>query len=383
MCAIDVALMLNTTDGTRPHSDGKLSQSTRAGALAAVRASTACPRFVDLHVLRSKPEGFVSQERAGDAPGGIIGRFGKAGFGEFRTGHVAHNDQAGHPGNGGGDLMRPVLPDVGDFGMEGLGTPRLPRSLCLRQRLRIVPGDIGTGERCWKVRTGKLISHPEVDADVGRSRRPMQVWDLTLEAHVPSPPAVLCETAGCDGPDDRTGQPQTEVLTAVGHGIASQANAAGLERNPAARALATAPLQRDLLELLASGGIFFRNKLHRLRMQSQLFRRSRCERVQIICRQKDFVALERSNARLVAIVPHVVDRRSHLQQMFACCGIFYSVVIGEYSHTFIVPNGIMVVLAKLEDVAASQQTSYIPALERRGFTRYWIKRCQTCGLPFM
>lgn len=249
MCTVDITVMPRTTDATRPRSYAQLPQSTRSCDSITDRASTTGPEFVDLHVLRSKPDGFVLQERAGDAPGRIVGRASKTGCGELRTGHVAHRNQPGSPRNGGCDLMRPVFARVGDLGMEGLGTLFLPGSLDLRKRFGIVPRDVGATERLRQMRTRDLVPQAQINAYLRRSGRTMQVRHLTLEADVPPAATILREAAGFHRADEGTGEPQAEAMAAIGDRIASQTNTGGFEGNPALRTLATAPFQFDLLEL--------------------------------------------------------------------------------------------------------------------------------------
>ena len=72
MGRVDVSIMRGTILRTRPYSYAQRPQSTRAGSVEAARASNAGPGFVDFAVGRSKPHGFVVQERAKLTPPGVI-----------------------------------------------------------------------------------------------------------------------------------------------------------------------------------------------------------------------------------------------------------------------------------------------------------------------
>ena len=117
MGTVDISLMPSTTGAAYPLSYPQLPQSTRSCPDKTHRASATGAHFTDLAVDRSKPDGFVFEKRPREAPCGIVGRFGKARFGQFPAGDIANCNQTGLAGNRCGDFMRPILATVGDFRM--------------------------------------------------------------------------------------------------------------------------------------------------------------------------------------------------------------------------------------------------------------------------
>src|SRR4030095_11074156 len=109
---------------------------------------------------------------------------------------------------------------------------------------------------------------------------------------------------------DWPGKPQPETTTAIRHGIAFEFHACSLEWYPAERALFTPPLQFELFKLFPSRSIFGTHLLDGIRRQAQGFRRASRELMQLIGREKGLVAAKGQQARLITIVPHVIDRAS-------------------------------------------------------------------------
>ena len=95
MRAVDIPMMPSTARAARPFSYPQRTQSTRSRPLETDRASDAGEHFADWDADTSKPNGFVFQLMSDHAPARIVGRFGHAGFGQLRTGHIAYGDEIG------------------------------------------------------------------------------------------------------------------------------------------------------------------------------------------------------------------------------------------------------------------------------------------------
>src|SRR5262249_2151257 len=90
-----VSIMFNATCRTAPYSYAERAQSTRPCPLQTVRASHARPGFVVFAVDRSKPDGFVVQERPRYAPRCVVDRLCHGGMGQLCTRYITNNQQAG------------------------------------------------------------------------------------------------------------------------------------------------------------------------------------------------------------------------------------------------------------------------------------------------
>lgn len=329
MRRVEIPLMRSTAGRAAPFSYPEVTQSTRPCPRETDRASDRREPFVDLHVACSKPKGFVVQEHTGDAPSGIVGRFGKPRSGELCAGDVAHGNEPRLPGNRRGDFMRPVLTDIGDFGMQRFHALLFPGALGYGQFGGIVPCDVGATERLFEMRTCHLIGEAQVDTDLRRCWRANQLGHLAREIHIPASTSVLAEAAGFHLAQDGPRQPQAKALAAIGERTTLQADTRGFEGNPGQRALARAPLELQSAKLALARGIFLTDTLHRLGMQAQRFRYASREGAQGIGREQGLVPVPCQQTHFLAIVPHVVYGMRHLEEMLACCAIFYTVSTGK------------------------------------------------------
>lgn len=145
----------------------------------------------------------------------------------------------------------------------------------------------------------------------------MQLGHVTLEAHIPSATGILRKTARLDSADNGAGEPQAEADTTIRDRLPAHLDIPSLEGNPAQRTLATAPLQFDLLELATACHIFGTDLLNGIGREPQVFRGPSRHILQVVGRQKRSITTKGDDADLIAIVPDVVDRRSHLEEMLA------------------------------------------------------------------
>jgi hypothetical protein len=332
MRCVDISMMLSTTRRAAPFSYAELPQSTRTGACAAVRASTTRPGFIDLHVLRSKPTGFVSQERTGDAPTGIVGRCGKGRFCQLCTGHLAHRSESSVSGNHRSGFMGPILAGIGYLGMQCFDALGLVRTLRVCQGLGKLSRHIGARQRLRKMRTGDLVRQSQINPYFRRGRWPVQVWHVTGQVHIPAASRILAEAASFDGADDWPRQPQPKPRATIDDRLSHQANPAGFEGNPGQGAFPAAPLQLAPAELALACDVFVRNRLHCLGMQAQVFRDTSRERVQVIGREKGFVSPPSKQADVLCVVPDEVHRLRHLEERLTSRRVFNSEPIRECCH---------------------------------------------------
>ena len=235
MCRVHIPMMQRTTGRAAPFSYPQRPQSTRPGPLQAGRASDAGEHLTAWDADTSKPDGFVVQLMSGDAPGSIIGRFGKWGLGQLRAGGIADNEQSCATANGGCDFVRPVSPDIGNFGMECLDPLRFACTLGKRQCVFIGTCEILATVDA-PVRAGDLMDKPKINANLGLPHGLCTVDNLALQIDIPPAPSVLGETARFDRAPNGTGQPQPEAMPTVCDDIAGEADIGGLEGNPAQRA---------------------------------------------------------------------------------------------------------------------------------------------------
>jgi len=170
MRAVDIPVMPSTTDAARPYSYPQRTQSTRSGPLKADRASDAGEHLADCDADTSKPDGFVVQLMSDHAPTHIVGRFGYAGFGQLRTGHVANRDEVGTTDNRRGDLVRPVFANIFDLGSisgrpkvyshsilpKGSNMPIIAR--IVYKEVRVSLGPVKAGDPCLTRCTTSLPS---------------------------------------------------------------------------------------------------------------------------------------------------------------------------------------------------------------------------------
>jgi hypothetical protein len=166
MRRVDIAMRLRTTVGTYPDSYPQVTQSTRSRPVQTDRTSRTGEPFRRLAVDCPKPHGCVSQERASDAPGGIVDRLRKPGPGQFWTRHIPPGKQATLPGNSRGGFMRPVFATVADFGMERFDALRFMGALGHRELRSVVPRQVLSGKWCGQMRTGGLLFAPQVNANL-------------------------------------------------------------------------------------------------------------------------------------------------------------------------------------------------------------------------
>jgi len=233
MSSIDVAVMNDATVATRPFSYPQATQSTRAASREAVRASHRGERFVLFAVLRAKPDGFVFQTRANGRPTGIIDRFSHAGFGKFRAGDVAHDNEVGTPRNLCGDLMRPVFAPILELGMDRLRALFLSGTLGHRKFISILTRQVFPAV-CFAIGAGNLVFKPKINTDGVKSERLLRfVRDLALKVDVPTTSGVLCKASALNGADDGAGEPEAKRIAAVGDAIISNTDATAFKRYPA------------------------------------------------------------------------------------------------------------------------------------------------------
>jgi len=181
------------------------------------------------------------------APACIVGRFGHPGPGQFGTRYIAHDDVLGASGDGGRNLVRPVLAHILDLGVDRLNTLLFPGPLRHGQLVFDLAHEVVAAVEL-AIGAGDLIGEPQVDADLAVANGFDGVCNLALEVDVPTATGILGETAFFELAFDVAGQPQSQETTAVPDGITPQLDAIGFERYPPQRTLAAAPGQATLAE---------------------------------------------------------------------------------------------------------------------------------------
>jgi hypothetical protein len=270
MCRIDIPIMRDTTGATRPFSYPQRTQSTRSASLEAGRASDAGERFLSWSAEPSKPTGFVGQLSSDDAPTRIIGRFGQAGFGQLRTRYIPDIEVRGAAHNGSGDLMRPVLANILNLGVNRFDAVLLARPLRHGKVVFVLAGEILTAV-FHAIGTHDLIRQAKVNPDgVERQRQLGSVRHVALQADVPASAGVLDKASGFHLTLDGAREPQPEDAAQIDHRIFHELDGANLERYPPQRLLPAAPgqtgsiLQYDLTEQAdRKNGIILSNSKNR------------------------------------------------------------------------------------------------------------------------
>src|SRR5262245_28414287 len=74
------------------------------------------------------------------------------------------------------------------------------------------------------IRTGDLISQPQVNTEVQMSNRLSCIDDLAFKVHIPSPSSILGEAASFDDTFDRMRQPKAKTMAAIRNGITFKPN---------------------------------------------------------------------------------------------------------------------------------------------------------------
>lgn len=332
MCTVDITLMPGTTDTTRPHSYAELPQSTGASKTITDPASTARPEFADLHVRHAKPGGFVSQACPGDAPRGIVGRFGKRGFGKFRAGDIAHGNQCGTLHNLCCGLVCPVFATVGDFCVYCLDALRLSGSLCHRQGIFMRAREIISGERLRQMCTGNLVSESQVNTDLRIPNRHTRVFNLTLEVDVPPTSGILRKATSLHYSLNRTREPKAETSLQIFDRVALDLQKPCLKRYPSKRVFATAPLQPALLKLDASCDVLPAYLADGIGVQTQLHARASAQVDQFKYRQPVLVSAQYQHGDFITKVPHGIHGPAKSDQMLAACAVFDPVLKGQHTN---------------------------------------------------
>ena len=271
MSAVDIPIMRDTAGATRPHSYPQRPQSTRACPVETDRASDAGEQSTDWDTDTSKPDDFVCQLVPAHAPASIVGRFGKARLGELDAGHVPHGHEAGTPGNGRGDLVRPVFASVVNPGMQGLDALLFAGPLCQSQFGFVLACQVGTAVDP-AIRAGDLLRQAQVNADLRIAKRFSAIFNLTLEVEVPAATGILAEAPGFQRPFNGARQPQAKDPATEANGVPLNADRLIGERYPSQRALAAAPGQTAFAELPPTGGVFHADTLDGLRRQPKIMR---------------------------------------------------------------------------------------------------------------
>lgn len=328
MCSVDIPIMRDTTDATRPFSYPQRPQSTRPGLLKTGRASDAGAGFIDFAVVHPQPIGLVFQECAKLMPTGIVDRLRHAGFGKFRAGDIAHDDQLGAANDLCGFLVRPVFAGVFDLGVKGSHpaflacTLRHGQIVCVAAR-EVFPVVLSP------IRTRCLIFETQINANLSITKRRTCVFDFTLEVDVPTSTSVLGEASGFDVALDRARQPEFKGSPKVGDRVACNLQESGLERHPAQRLLAAAPLETPLAKLLASGGVLSAYLRDGIRVQAQLFRRASRQADQVVGSQHAAFSAPCQDLDFIAEVPHGMHSPRKPDQVVAVLAIFRRITDGN------------------------------------------------------
>src|SRR5262249_35842112 len=154
-------------------------------------------------------------------------------------------------------------------------------SLCHRQNIFVFPGQILPGVGLVHIATPELIRQPQVNPDLGLTRRHTRVFNLTLDVDVPAPTSILGKAAclgyACDGARG----PKAIAALEVREAVSVELEKAQLEGHPAERALATAPFEAAFVTGLPLGDILAADFGDGIAVQPQLTTRSSREVDQI------------------------------------------------------------------------------------------------------
>ena len=107
-----------------------------------------------------------------------------------------------------------------------------------------------------------------------------------------------------------------------------------LERNPAQRAFAAAPLQAPLPTGFSLRYILSADFADGVAVESQLDRGTSRQGDQVKGRQEPLVTTQSKQTDFLTEIPHRIDRPRHPLEMCAARGVFDPVLIREYGHYF-------------------------------------------------
>lgn len=328
---VDIPIMQSATHATAPLSHVQVTQSAWSRLGETGRASHRGPGFIDIAVFDTKPHGFIRKHRAKLAPSGIKHGLRHTGFGKFGGRNIAHGNQTGTAHKSCRGFVCPILPAVGDLGMDGGNTPFLVGTLCRRQGVfmdfrQVLSGVFDT------IRAGNLVLQSEVNPDLGSPQRCAWIVNLTLQVHVPVSLGILSKASRFDSPLDRSRQPEAEASPLVRDRVTLDTDTASFKRNPPQRAFLTAPLQANLFAVFPLADVFLADFAEGIGMQAQVMASTSREIDQLEGRDEALLTPPDQHSGFITEVEHVVDCMSQTQEMRACSTVFDPVAKREYRH---------------------------------------------------
>lgn len=329
---IHVAVENRTTLTTHPFSDPKTLSTFRAAHGTAVGTGLGCEAFRHFTVHHLPRHRFVFKKVTEHRPSGVIDGFGHVRFGQFGTGHVANDDQFTRFCQPVGRFMQKVLASVGDFGMEISRLSGATFALVFRDPLLLGAIPARRFDPA-AIRTGRQRLQAQINTYVPLAGSYGFLWRVANEIDIPAAPRILGETAAFDRAGNFLTLPESEHVTGIADGIVHDLHPNPFEGNPAQR-LFTAPTQPTLFLLLAAGGVFLTDRLHRLRMQAQFFARASGQFVQIKAAGPAFVPAQGMFLCFVAEIPDGINRTRHLLQSVSASRILNPIPKG-FNHLFI------------------------------------------------
>jgi len=223
--------------------------------------------------------------------------------------------------------MQKILAPVRNFGVKvshatGMLFPLLFGDSFLRSPIPARRFDLGT------IRTGRQRFQAQINPDVFLPGADC-LGRFAHKIDVPATPRILGEIAGFNGAGQWAAVPKAESVTGITHGIRNHLDARCLERNPAQRLFA-APAQGSFMELLMAGGVLLADRLHRLRMQAQVFAAAGGQLAQILIGRPALIPTQSVLLRFVAEIPDEINRTRPLIQRGGRLRIFDSIAERPY-----------------------------------------------------
>lgn len=316
-----------------PFSNPKTLSAFRAAHGTAMGTGLGCEVFRHFTIHHLPRYRFVFKKVAEDRPSGIVHGFGHLRFYQLSAGNSADHDQFTGFCQSISGFVQKVFAPVGDLGMK---IPRLPGTALtlMFSKLLLLVAIPARGFDLGAIGTGGERFQAQIDAKVLLASCYGFFWRFADEIDVPASSCILREAAAFNGAGNSSTVPEPKNLSRVADGILQNFNAGGFEGNPAQRPLA-APAQFPFLLLLAAGGVFLADRLHRLRVQPQVLAASRSQFVQVKAAGPALIPAQGVLLGFVTEVPHDIDRTRHFYQRVSASRVFYSVAKG-FNHRLMI-----------------------------------------------
>lgn len=314
--AIDITVMRNTTFRASPTSYCQALQPPRAADCTAIRTGLRGKTLVHFLEPGTIPHGLVREICAEGRPTCVINRFRKMGFSKPCGIYIADGDVVKLSHDAGRELVKKIVPAIGNLGVDCLLPARLVRTLghckCLLRspvnalRLNL----LACGQR-------SKVLQAKVNANTTERESSLRnfLCNLHYDIQIPISLAVLGKArpilnlARWKIAAFENLKRVTPIVKSIAHAIQVTA----LHRYPTKRFLAAITKVRFVLSK-SSLCILLTNSIDRARMKAEFLAASGGELVQIKARKPAAAKTQGIFLPIIAIVPHIRHRAGLLVQ---------------------------------------------------------------------